>query len=228
MPGNPLFIGEAISNERVRDTHITPFLGYKIATLVHKRGGVMFRGPHRRRLPYKQLDKSRCLYSFMPKHDFESCSCGFYGYTTIARAAQHWAEYSEGSASCAIIEVAFSGEVEVCEEGYRASLQRVTRIILPPCYICHTNAGSKMVQDTHTTFASVCESCLEQKTHHKSSASRFEDFVVANSTQGYPLIKLASASNVASYVTRGPNTLFYDDIHKEWKDLLRDPLMHSG
>ena len=84
-----------------------------------------------------------------------------------------------------------------------------------------------MVKNTRSSLAAVCSDCSE-KQGLTSKTFGFDDFTSQYSQKGYPEMRITSASSVASYVTKGPNTLFYDDIHKEWKDLLLDPLMHSS
>ena len=189
-----MFIGKPKPEQPVRDSRITPYMGFKIATLVNSKGALMFRGPHRLHLPYLPADASKCRFENMRNHTFENHSCGFYAYDDITQAASHWEHHSGRSLDCAILEVALSGEVEVCEEGYRATKQRVTRVIMPPCWLCADKAGVGMLPHSARSFVTGCADCVARVKAQNLLIS-FEDFAEQHKMEGFAPFKVIAASS---------------------------------
>lgn len=173
-----------------------------------ERGDVKLYGPHHSHHNYGFSDEAVCSNN-KPCTNFEGCSCGFYGYNLIDDALEHWRKQCSGEANVAsvLVQVAFSGKVVVCEKGYRASHQRVKKILLNRCCLCE-NTAEMITPHENGDMVPLCTGCFNSaKVKHtggffkkKSNpverpaipALTFSEFAERHSPTGFNPMQLAS------------------------------------
>lgn len=159
---NTNFIGGVQSYED--NDRITPHTAYKVVTLHNPAaddGTIQISGPHYTGHLYGFVANSKCGEKEKCK-DFSNCSCGFYGYSDVNKAVAHWRSQCSGYASSVLVEVAFSGRVVVCADGFRAETQRIRNILAPRCLFC-TNAGEVMTPHARGVLVPICLPCVKAK-----------------------------------------------------------------
>lgn len=167
---NTNFIGGVQSYED--NDRITPHTAYKVVTLHNPDGfgKIQISGPHYTQHLYGFVANSKCDGKEKCE-DFSNCSCGFYGYSDVNKAVQHWRSQCSGYASSVLVEVAFSGRVVVCADGFRAETQRIRNILAPRCLFC-SNAGEVMTPHARGVLVPICLSCVKSKEESFNSKKR--------------------------------------------------------
>lgn len=158
---NTNFIGGVQSYED--NDRITPHTAYKVVTLHNpdSEGNIQISGPHYTEHLYGFVANSKCGGKDKCK-DFSNCSCGFYGYSDVNKAVSHWRSQCSGYASSVLVEVAFSGRVVVCTDGFRAETQRIRNILAPRCLFC-SKAGEVMTPHARGVLVPICLPCVKVK-----------------------------------------------------------------
>lgn len=198
---NKRFIGQVNSVEEV--DRIQARVGYKVAmiTVPDNEGKIQLSGPHFYTTSYNLSADSSCARPQRKNHDFMKCTCGFYSYTDIDKTVQHWHAECGGYANQAIMKVALSQKVIVCDNGYRASHQRVMHILMPHCWNC-PKAGSYMVPHDSGYFVTGCEDCAKIPLGEESGRTvrdlsySFDEFSRKFSPEGFSRMAISSASNM--------------------------------
>lgn len=168
--------------------------GFKVVmiTIPDENGNIAISGPHHYDKPYTLSSDSVCHVSKTDTHDFEVCACGFYSYNHALGALHHWHSECGGFSNQALVRVALSQKVVVCEKGYRSSHQRVTSIVMPPCWNCSTSAGTMMVPHSAGYFVAGCETCLDDVPTLREVSYTFDEFSEKFSPSGYSRMKITS------------------------------------
>lgn len=210
---NTSFIGEV--NRFSNNDKITPFVSYKVVSMLapDERGDVKLYGPHHPKHRYGFSDAAVCKRK-KPCTKFEKCVCGFYGYNEIEDAITHWLVQCDGivNSSAVIVQVAFSGQVVVCEKGYRASHQRVQKVILSGCCLCDKNA-TLLAPHKNGDLVPLCDDCSVNEPVQSAKSLfgesqkqtqrpvipviTFDDFVERQSPSGFSTMKIGSASYIS-------------------------------
>lgn len=199
---------------------LTPYKGYKVVGLKVPKGDEKLEivGPHYYAVPYGVSADSTCKKG--AKCDFSTCSCGFYSYADVNSALRHWAKECGGNANLPMIQVALSQKVVICENGYRASHQRIARILMPHCWNC-SNAGTYMVAHESGLFVTGCDSCMDKFPKIKESSLQFKDFAEKYSPEGSAVMEIYSAADLGKEAQKllNPEHLF-DKAMEAIKDLV--------
>lgn len=167
--------------------------GFKVLMIAvpDENGNIAISGPHHYNKPYTLSSDSLCHLTKRSDHDFTTCSCGFYSYSHASPVLTHWEKECGGFSNQALVRVALSQKVVVCEKGYRSSHQRVTSIVMPPCWKCSA-AGTMMVPHSAGYFVAGCESCLDETPSLREASYTFGEFAEKFSPEGYSGIKITS------------------------------------
>lgn len=210
---NTSFIGDV--NRFSNNDKITPFISYKVVSMLNpnEHGEVKLQGPHHGKHHYGFSDEAQhgkngaCL-------NFETCSCGFYGYNLVEDALDHWKKQCSGhlDATPVLVQVAFSGKVTVCEKGYRASHQRVRKILFGGCCLCK-NPSSMVAPHESGYMVPLCGDCFVEAPVQSASgvfrskkaqspaprpvvpAHTFEEYAALHSPVGFAPMTLASVES---------------------------------
>lgn len=167
--------------------------GFKVVmiTTPDEHGQIKLMGPHHYEAPYSFSADSNCSFK-KHSHGFESCTCGFYSYKHAKDALKHWQNECGAFANQAIVRVALSQKVVVCENGFRSTHQRVTRISMPPCWNCNINAGVFMVPHSAGFFVAGCSSCVGENPALLQDSYTFAEFSEKFSPSGYSRMEVNS------------------------------------
>jgi hypothetical protein len=207
---NTSFIGGV--NRYSNSDKITPFVSYKVVSMLNpdEHGDVKIFGPHHSFHHYGFSDEALCSTK-KPCTHFEDCSCGFYGYSLVEDAISHWEKQCEGKydTAVALVQVAFSGKVTVCEKGYRASHQRIRKILFSSCCFC-SRPGEMIAPHENGSLVPICDGCLG-KISGKAPKARFgkrknspanslktwsfDEFSARHSPSGFRGIEIGSISD---------------------------------
>lgn len=174
---------------------LTPYKGFKVVGLKVPKENEELEvvGPHYYAVPYTLSADSSCKKK--DKCDFSSCSCGFYSYANVESALKHWSNDCGGNANLPLVQVALSQKVVICENGYRASHQRIARILMPHCWNC-PNPGSYMVAHESGLFVTGCDACMDKYPTIKASSLLFKDFAAKYTPKGVSEIEIYSAADL--------------------------------
>jgi hypothetical protein len=173
-----------------------PYVGYKVVGIRNPTGTgeVAFFGPHYSKKFYGVSADHSC-----PKHrwgkSFESCQCGFYAYTDIESAVKHWQKECLGASNLVIVEVVLSGDIVVCRNGYRATRQRITKILFSNCWNC-SEPGESLVPHKAGSLVTACGNCVT-KYALQGSAVSFDLFVEKASLPKFKRLTVSSAKDIS-------------------------------
>lgn len=188
---NTHYIGS--EKEQVEKDKLSAYNGYKVVALGSLGDGkANIVSPHFSERKHGFADTSSCnlLGGRKSSHNFATCHCGFYSYSTPSNVVSHWKDACGGYSNHVLVQIAVSGKVAVCENGYRSTQQRITKIIFPHCWNCSAK-GERIIQHASGYFVAGCMVCLEKQDVLDSSLS-FEDFSRINSLEGYAPLKVTS------------------------------------
>lgn len=156
---NTSFIGQE-SSIKVHD-ELTPYMGYKVIGILNPEGDTPLKmfGPHYNSKDhyYENMTPSFCTKSCK---NFEKCSCGFYAYESYKKTFSHWVHESNAIRSFYIAKVAFSGTTVICENGARASIQRVVKLYIPCCWNCD-NTAQTFIKHSGGSLSPACQPCVD-------------------------------------------------------------------
>lgn len=237
---NTSFIGEV--NRFSNNDKITPFVSYKVVSMLapDEHGDVKLYGPHHPKHRYGFSDAAVCKRN-KPCTKFEKCSCGFYGYSDINDAITHWLIQCDGidNSPAAIVQVAFSGQVVVCEKGYRASHQRIQKVLLSGCCLCSKKADM-LAPHNNGDIVPLCNNCAANEPVQPAKrlfgkgkisnerpaipAITFDDFVERQSPSGFSKMKIGSAS----YISEMEKVLSFFEIVPAFQFLPGDKSLIPG
>lgn len=173
-----------------------PYIGYKVVGIRNPTatGEANFFGPHYSKKFYGVSADHSC-----PKHrwrkSFESCQCGFYAYINIESAVKHWHKECLRSSNLAIVEVVLSGDIVVCKNGYRATRQRITKILFPNCWNC-SEPGKSLVPHKVGSLVAACENCVAQCALRDNAIS-FDVFAQKASLPKFKRLSVSSAGDIS-------------------------------
>lgn len=173
-----------------------PYVGYKVVGIRNptETDGVSLFGPHYSKKLYGISAGHSC-----PRHrwgrSFESCQCGFYAYTNVESAVKHWEKECRAASNLAIVEVVLSGDIVVCKNGYRATRQRITKVLFPNCWNC-SEPGKFLVPHKAGSLVAACENCVTKYSLTQSSIS-FDVFEKKASLPKFKRISISSAGDIA-------------------------------
>jgi len=185
---NTRYIGNVTGGDESID-RISARVGYKVAGLwAGDDGKVKLVSPHYFTDKFELSDDSKCANGHKK---FGECSCGFYAYNDVTRAVRHWRSECGGYANFAVLQVGLSGSVVVAENGYRATHQRVKKILMPRCWSCD-QAGTQFVYHENKFLVAGCDK------HAKGVRTlSFTDFAEQNSPEGFKPIEVLSAKSLS-------------------------------
>jgi hypothetical protein len=185
---NTRYIGGVVDLNAQRD-RLSPYYAYKVAAMFlnEEKGQVELVSPHYYDTHFSLSDDSRCKKGHK---DFASCSCGFYGYKDVEKAYTHWKDDSGAYSNMFIFQMAFSSSVVVAEHGYRATHQRVCRVLTPRCWNC-ANKGDGLILHSTSFFVPACNECA--KGHDLIT---FDEFSLRYSPEGFKPIVIDSAQDI--------------------------------
>ena len=177
-----------------------PYTGYKVVGLRNPAasGEVEFFGPHYSKKLYGVSASHYC-----PKHrwrkSFASCSCGFYAYASVEAAVKHWRTECRRSSNLAVVEVVLSGDVVVCQNGYRSTRQRITKILFPNCWNC-SEPGTRLVPHKAGSLVAACGECVARY----SLGGNAMDFAAFADKASLPKFRKLVASSAADIAKEAP------------------------
>lgn len=172
-----------------------PYVGYKVVGIRNPSatGEIAIFGPHYSKKAYGVSAEHSC-----PKHrwrkSFESCQCGFYAYTSIEAAIKHWNRECLRSSNLAIVEVVLSGDIVVCQNGYRATRQRITKILFSNCWNC-SEPGVSLVPHKAGSLVAACQGCVS-KFALQESAVGLDVFAQKASLPKFKRLTVSSAESI--------------------------------
>jgi len=185
---NTRYIGQVVSHQTT--DRLSARIGYKVVGVwTGSEDGVMkVVPPHFSENSFDLSADSKCS----GHKDYASCSCGFYAYSTVESTISHWRNECGGFANLAIVQVALSGDVVVAENGYRASHQRIKRILMPHCWNCSA-AGVRFVYHESKFLVAGCEACSANV-----NSISFADFATQHSPTGFNPVEVLSAADIGA------------------------------
>lgn len=210
---------------KVEVDRLQAHIGYKVVmiTTPDKNGNIQLVGPHYHQQPYGFSADASCTMENSRKHSFLDCTCGFYSYTEIEPTIKHWRNECGGYSNQAIVKVALSQKVVVCENGYRSSHQRALHFLMPHCWNC-PNPGTHMVPHQKGYFVPGCDDCITQPVSVKKNGPgktvrdlsySFDEFSEKFSPAGFGRIKVSSVSDI------GKQAVGILEPEREWKQVQR-------
>lgn len=210
---NTRFIGQI--NEISEVDRLQARHGFKVVMLKtpDKKGNVLLSGPHHYHHSYELSADSTCVKGH---NSFEQCSCGFYSYNSASDALTHYWKECGGYMNQALVRVALSQKVVVCEKGYRSSHQRVVKVVMPGCWNCTYKPGTYMVPHTSGYFVTGCESCVASIPSLRDTVFTFDEFSEKFSPEGYTKFEVTSVAVHADPATyKNPTTDAVDLIRRK-------------
>lgn len=216
---NTHYIGQVNNSDKV--DRISPRLGYKVVALhFDKKGDLKVVPPHFIENEFDFSADSECRTNHK---NFDNCSCGFYAYNNVPGVIDHWKNACGGYSNQVIVEVALSGDVVVAEKGYRASHQRIRRVVMPPCWNCEKNAGTTLLRHQQDFIVAGCDECVSSIKGLEGIIS-FNEFSEKYSPEGFAPVKVSS---VKDFQTEALLLLMPEKTVNDVTDLI-DKLVASG
>jgi hypothetical protein len=197
---NTHYIGS--EKQQVETDKLSAYHGYKVVALGSLgEGKADIVSPHFSQRKHAFADSSTCEAgpSLKKVHDFANCQCGFYSYSVPSEVINHWKDACGGYSNHALVEIAASGKVAVCENGFRSSHQRITKILFHNCWNCGKK-GEQIIQHSTGYYVAGCVDCLTKLDVLDASLS-FDEFAKINSVEGYAPLVVGSMPYTADGVT---------------------------